>query len=124
VDGDGFGNLPDLGLDGADGILGVIAAIVFIIFVAAFVAFVLIPLAILLVEILIFVVLAWIGVAGRLAFRRPWRLEATVVGDASSKMVWSVAGWRDSREALVEIATALERGQPVVLSSVAGASAG
>ena len=69
-------DVPDFGLDDADGIIGLIVAIVAIVVLAAFVAFVALPLAILLVELLIFVVLAEAGIAGRLAFGRPWTLEA------------------------------------------------
>lgn len=50
---------PDLGVSADDGgVLGVIAVVVVIVFLAALVAFVLVPLAILLLEILLFVVLA------------------------------------------------------------------
>jgi hypothetical protein len=120
--GDAFADASlDLGFDLGDSVLGVIAAIIAIIFLAAVVAFVLLPLAILLVEILIFVVLAVAGLAGRIAFRRPWRLEARSEGGA--RRAWSVAGWRDSRDALAEIAAALEQGRAPALSAAAWSGA-
>lgn len=115
-------DVPDFGLGDADGIIGLIFAIVAIVVLAAFVAFVALPLAILLVELLIFVVLAGAGIAGRLAFGRPWTLEARP-DDGGAVRTWSVAGWRDSREALDEIATAVERGRPVALSAAASSAA-
>jgi hypothetical protein len=118
----GFFDVPDIGVGDADGLLGAIVAVVVIVILAAFVAFYLLPLAILLVEVLIFVVLAAAGIAGRLLLRRPWTLEAEAL-DGGPKMMWSVAGWRDSRDALDEIATAVERGRPVALSAAASSAA-
>jgi hypothetical protein len=101
--------LSDVGLALGDVSLGAIGAVIAIISVAAFVAFWILPLAILLVEVLVFVVLAAAGLAGRVALRRPWRLEAR--SDGGTRLTWHVAGWRDSRDALAAIATALERGR-------------
>lgn len=115
-------DLPGGGFDAADGVLGAIVAVIAIIVLAAFVAFVVIPLALLLVEVLIFLVLAGAGLAGRVLLRRPWTLEARRLG-ASTRMTWSVAGWRDSREALDEIAAALQAGRPVALSAAAWSGA-
>jgi hypothetical protein len=109
-DGGGIDGVPDLGLDLDDGIFGAIAVVLVILAVAALLAFWILPLAILVVEVLAFVVLAAAGLAGRLAFRRPWRLEAR--SDAGTRLTWHVAGWRDSRDALAAIATALENGRP------------
>lgn len=106
------------GFGGADGILGAIVAVLAIIALAALIAFFLLPLAVLLVEPLVFLLLAGVGLMGRVAFRRPWTLEARVVG-GPTKLSWSVSGWRNSREKLDEIATALERGL-----SAPGASGG
>jgi hypothetical protein len=106
---DGIDVVPDLGLDLADGLFAAIAAVFAILAVAAFLAFWVLPLAILVVEVLAFVVLAAAGLAGRVAFRRPWRLEAR--SDGGTRLTWRVAGWRDSREALAAIATALGQGR-------------
>jgi len=107
-DADAF-NLADLGGDlGDSGILGAIAAIIAIVVLAAFVAFVLLPLAILLVEVLLFVLLAGLGLFGRVLLRRPWKIEARA--DDGRRTVREVAGWRDSRDAIAQLAADAERG--------------
>lgn len=107
-DGSLLDGAPDLGFDLGDSVFGAIAAVLAIIALAALLAFYVLPLAILLLEVLIFLVLATAGLFGRVALRRPWRLEAR---SEWTRLEWSVAGWRDSRDALEAIAVALERGR-------------
>lgn len=112
-DGDAFDWLDLGGGLGDSGILGVIAAIFVIVVLAALIAFVLLPLAILLLEVLVFLLLAGLGLLGRVLLRRPWRIEARAEGGpgaARPPIVRSVSGWRDSRDAIAELAAELERG--------------
>lgn len=99
-------DLPDL--DVGDSVLGVIAAVLAIVALAALIAFFLLPLAVLFVEVLVFLVLAAAGLLGRVAFRRPWRIEARADGGRTIRR--EVAGWRDSRDAIEQLASELERG--------------
>jgi hypothetical protein len=99
------------GLDG----LGPITVVVGIIALAALLAFFVLPLAVLLLEVLAFLALAGAGVLGRVLLRRPWRIEARD-GDGREQ-TWAVAGWRDSRDAIEEIAAALAAGRGVDLPS-------
>lgn len=108
--------------DFGDSVLGAIAFVVAIVVIAAVVVFLVLPLAILLVEVLLFLVLVALGVLARVALRRPWILEAR--RDDGRELLWSMAGWGASREALAEIAAGLERGDPQVLPSAAVASGG
>jgi hypothetical protein len=99
---DGLGNLGPF--DDFGGI-----AVAILVVVAAFVlVFVVLPLAILLLELLLFVLLLLAAVAGRVLLRKPWTLEAS---DGTVTLEYRVSGWRNSREAIDEIAAALERGQ-------------
>ena len=43
------------------------------------------------------VVLAVVGVVGRVLFRRPWTVDA--IDPAGTRHAWSVVGWRSSRDA-------------------------
>jgi hypothetical protein len=103
-----FADLGD-GL-GDSGVLGAIAAIIAIVVLAALVAFVLLPLAILLVEVLLFLLLAGLGLFGRVLLRRPWRIEARAEGSGRRPVVREVSGWRDSRDAIAELASEAQRG--------------
>ncbi|WP_445149069.1 hypothetical protein [Baekduia sp. Peel2402] len=107
-DADAF-SFADLGGGlGDSGVLGAIAAIIAIIVLAAFIAFVLLPLAVLLLEVLLFLLLAGIGLFGRVALRRPWRIEAR--SSDGRRTVREVSGWRDSRDAIAQLAADVERG--------------
>ena len=70
--------------------LVIIALVLFLIFVG-------IPLLIALGELLFIVVLAVVGVVGRVLFRRPWTVDA--IDPAGARHAWSVVGWRSSRDA-------------------------
>jgi hypothetical protein len=109
-DADAFDVADGLGDFGDSGIFGVIAAVIAIVVLAALVAFVLLPLAILLVEVLLFVLLAGLGLFGRVLLRRPWRIEARAAGGGRRAVVREVSGWRDSRDAIAELAAEAQRG--------------
>ena len=87
-----LGDVPDPGCapDIAEGIvvfLVALAVIVFLIFVG-------IPFLIALGELLLIVLLATMGVVGRVLFRRPWTVDA--VDPAGAHRSWSVVGWTAS----------------------------
>jgi hypothetical protein len=90
-----LGDLPDPGCapDIAEGIVAflvIVALVLFLVFVG-------IPLLIALGELLFIVVLAVVGVVGRVLFRRPWTVDAIDPGGA--RRAWSIVGWRPSRDA-------------------------
>lgn len=90
-----LGDIPDPGCgpDIAEGIvvfLVIVALVLFLIFIG-------IPLLIALGELLFIVVLALIGVVGRVVFRRPWTVDA--IDPAGARHAWSIVGWRSSRDA-------------------------
>ena len=98
-------DVPDLGgLDDPSGVLAIVALAI----VAIFVAFVVVPLLLLLGEVVLFVAVVLVVVAGQFAWLAPWTLEAQADG---RRLRWRVKGWRASRRALGDIAAALERGQ-------------
>jgi hypothetical protein len=38
--------------------------------------------------------LSLVAAAGRIALRRPWRVEAVLPGATARRLTWNVAGWR------------------------------
>jgi hypothetical protein len=119
--GDVGGSVFDLIGAGGDSLLGVIGFAFALAAAVALIVFFLLPLAILAVELLVFLVVVGLGVAARIVFRRPWLLEAS---DGVMTRRWVVSGWGASRAALAEIAAGLERGDALVLPSAAVASGG
>lgn len=85
-------------------------AIALVVGVALLVLFV-VPVAVLLVEVLLVVVLVAAGGVARTLLGRPWIVEARTRGTSEHVETWEVRGWRRSREAVDEIADALEAGQ-------------
>jgi hypothetical protein len=57
------------------------------------------------------VLLLVLGVAARIAFRRPWVVEATDAGPL--RHTWRIVGWRASGEKVEEIAGLLAHGHPL-----------
>ena len=83
------GCLPDIA-EGIVVVLLIVAVVLFLIFVG-------IPLLIALGELLFIVVVAVVGVVGRVLLRRPWTVDA--VDPAGTRHAWSIVGWRSSRDA-------------------------
>lgn len=95
----------DVLFDGfAEGLLAGIALIVAILVLM----FVVIPFVVALVDLLVLVLLALAGLAGRVLFRRPWCVEA--VSDRGRTCRWSVVGWRRSGESVAEARQLLAAG--------------
>lgn len=70
--------------------------------------FVVIPFVVALVDLLVLVLLALAGLAGRILFRRPWCVEA--VSDRGRTYRWSVVGWRESARSVAEARQLLASG--------------
>ena len=95
---------PGCSLDLGEGIVVVVLVILFLL-LAVFVA---IPLLVALLDLLLVVLLAIAGVVARVAFRRPWTVEATA-GDGT-RLRWRVVGWRASGVRRGEVAQLLGAG--------------
>jgi hypothetical protein len=65
----------------------------------------LLPLLLLVLDIVIVLVLLVIGVAARVLFRRPWRIEGS--SDRAGTVVREVVGWRAALRARDELAESL-----------------
>lgn len=86
-----------------------VVAIALLVVVLVLVALVVVlPLVFALVDLAILVVLAVVGIVGKVVFRRPWVVEA--VTDRGKRHEWRVVGWRRSGERCREIAQSLEAG--------------
>lgn len=94
-------------IGGLDDLLLVLALLV----VLALAFFVVVPLLVALVDVLIVGLLAVLGIIGRIAFGRPWTIEA--VGSDASRIRWHVVGWKASRAMITDLADRLRVGMPL-----------
>ncbi|MDQ3936286.1 MAG: hypothetical protein M3340_16830 [Actinomycetota bacterium] len=69
------------------------------------------PLVALAAEIVLAIVLFLVALAGRVLFRRPWRIVARTRDSIHSTLAWHVAGWGESGRVIDEVADALSAGQ-------------
>ena len=69
------------------------------------------PLVALAIEIVLVIIVFLVALAGRLVFRRPWRIVARTRGSIRSTLAWHVVGWRASGRVIDEVADALAAGQ-------------
>lgn len=67
--------------------LAVIAAVLLLVFVA-------VPLVFAVLDLVVVLLLAALGILTRVLFRRPWTIEAT--SDDGGRLRWRVKGWRAS----------------------------
>lgn len=86
---------------------GVAVAVVVIVVVAAAI-FVGIPLLVAVVDLVIVVLLALLGLVARVVLRRPWTVEARA--EDGTALDWRVAGWRASGERITEVEQLLAAG--------------
>jgi hypothetical protein len=82
-------------------------ALVVLLVVIVLVVFV-VPLVLAAVDVVVVLVVAGAGLVGRVAFRRPWTIEARA--DDGTVQTWKVVGWGASRERAGEIAQLLDAG--------------
>jgi hypothetical protein len=66
------------------------------------------PLLVAAVDLVIVILLGLVGLVSRVAFRRPWDIEARASDGSTSS--WRVVGWRASGRRLAEIKQALGAG--------------
>lgn len=85
-------DVPDPGCGGD--LLEGVAVFIVVIIVVLFMIFIGLPFLIALGELLIIVLLALLGVVGRVLFRRPWTVDA--VSPTGQHHSWPVVGWRAS----------------------------
>jgi hypothetical protein len=77
-------------------------------------ALVLVPLLLFGAELIILGVVLAAGVAGRVLLRRPWLIEARIVGGAGGlqrELQWQVAGWGASRRLIAALTEDLRAGR-------------
>jgi hypothetical protein len=103
------GGLDFPGIDGLDDAFAIIGVVLLVIALAILLFTVIFP----LLEIALIVVLAVLGVAGRVLFRRPWTVRARSKDRATIRR--QVVGWRDSGELRDRLAAAIRDGSPLPL---------
>ena len=86
---------------------GIVTAIAVIVAVLVLV-FVVLPLLVAVVDLAFVILLAMVGLAGRVAFRRPWTVEAR--RSDGSCVAWRVVGWRASGELVDQVANQVASG--------------
>jgi hypothetical protein len=84
----------------AIGVVLVLVLIVVVVFV--------VPLVLAVVDVVVVLLVTGVGLVGRIAFRRPWTIEARAADGTTQ--TWQVVGWRASRERRDEIADLLAAG--------------
>ena len=94
----------DVGLEG-------LAVGVFVLVAIAFAALVGIPFLLALLDLLVVLLLAVLGVAGRVFLRRPWTVSARLASGEGPGREWRVAGWKASGRVINEVATRLSEGE-------------
>jgi hypothetical protein len=98
---------PSIG--GTEGVLGVTALFVGLVILPVVFAFFFVPVALLVAEAAVFAVLASAGFVGRVALRRPWRIEAA--SSDGDRCFWLVPRWGDGAALVDAIAAAVRTGQ-------------
>jgi hypothetical protein len=102
------------GVDGVGSALELLDEIFLVLAVLAVIAlavFLVVPAVLALVDVLVAIVLAALGIVARILFRRPWVVEAR--SSAGERHRWRVVGWRASREHVASVANALAHGNPL-----------
>lgn len=106
--GDSF-TIPDPPIDDPGCLLALLAVVV----AAVLAWFVVLPLLFLFVDVAVVVLIALVGAATRVLFRRPWKIVAHTDGPPPGSHAWGVIGFRASGAAPALIARELERGVAV-----------
>jgi hypothetical protein len=98
-------DLLDLDVPVISGVLTAVAIVALVVLAVTFVF----PAVILLIEVVLLALIAGVGLAARILFRRPWTVEAMNTGTGELH-VWNVVGWRSSSGLVDRVADALTRG--------------
>jgi hypothetical protein len=85
-----------------------IAIAVAVIAVTLIVVFVILPLVVAVVDLVFVLLLALLGILARIAFRRPWTVDATA--DDGEAHTWRIVGWRASGDQVTRAAEHLAAG--------------
>jgi hypothetical protein len=99
--------LAELG-DGCFLDLDDLVILVVLVVVILLLVFLVIPLLLVLLDALFLLLLLLVGIGARVAFRRPWVVEATGAGPL--RHTWRIVGWAASGEKVDEIADLLAHG--------------
>jgi hypothetical protein len=99
----------DIG-DALPAVAAAIFAVALMVLLFTFAWFVLFPVLFFLGDLLLILLIAAGGVALRVLFRRPWKIEARRVEPPQKTHTWGVVGLRASNEAVKTVAYALSRG--------------
>lgn len=84
--------------------VAVTLAVVFLVLVG-------LPFLLALVDLVVVLLLAVLGVLGRVFLRRPWTVEARPALGRGPGREWRVAGWRDSGRFINDVAVRLSAGE-------------
>jgi hypothetical protein len=93
-----------------------VALILALVLVGLMIFFVL-PIAVFLIELVLFLGIALVAAAVRVLLHRPWVVEADTSGPPAQAMHWRVAGWAASGRAINEVAEALDLGHRAIQPS-------
>jgi hypothetical protein len=92
---------------GFDEPIGIVAGLVFAL-VLALLLLVAWPLVAIAIEVVILILVAAVGAAGRILFRRPWTVRARTT--AVRSVEWKVSGWRESTDLIERVCEAIAAG--------------
>jgi len=95
-------------LGGLFAIIGIVIAVVAILTILGLVV---LPLLFVLVDVVVVVIVGVGLVAFRVAFRRPWTIEA--VDPSGNSTEWKVVGWRASRDLKAKVRQRITSGLPL-----------
>jgi hypothetical protein len=105
-----FPNVPSPGVPLLDSLIGAIVVVFVVVGIVVLFTTVVFPLIALTLELVLLVVLFTAGAIGRLVFGRPWRIEAATIGRPRLTREAHAKGLRGSREAIEELAVAIQSG--------------
>jgi hypothetical protein len=80
----------------------------------ALLVFLFLPIAVFLLEVVLFLGLASLVGGVRMIFRRPWTVAAETEGPPPEQQRWRVVGWRASGRAIDEVAEQIQLGYRAV----------
>jgi hypothetical protein len=106
---DGAGTLANALPDFLAWVLAAVAVVALL--VAAWLLVV--PLLVFVLDVLVFLAIAAGGIAIRVFFRRPWRIEASAIAPPEEVHSWGVVGVRASAYAVDSVVAAIRAGVPL-----------
>jgi hypothetical protein len=107
--GQGVSAAMDVGNVLGEGPAAVLAGILVVVLIGL-AWFLIFPVALFLVDVVIFVLIAVGGIAVRLLFRRPWKIQARTEDPVTESHSWGVVGMRASADAVDAVARVIAQG--------------